>query len=130
MHDGMHGAGTVLRARMCRHRGSDAPAPMRPFYVPEASTWTMPFVMEGVNARIVQYSAALVRGSPPGSSSTGTGAASSAYGRDFKYREAVAASGPVVAALASAGMGLLGMAMLAPPMRGLLSRCVQAPASV
>jgi hypothetical protein len=52
-----------------RRRGSDRPAPFAPTFVPPAGSWAGPFVMEGVNARIVQLSNAL---------------APQPYGTDFK----------------------------------------------
>lgn len=51
-------------------RGSDKPASFTPTWVPEAQSWVGPFIMEGVNARIVQLSNALVQ---------------QRYGTDFKY---------------------------------------------
>lgn len=53
------------------HKGSAKPAPFKPTKLQDVDggTWAGPFVMEGVNARIVQYSNALVK---------------DAYGSDFK----------------------------------------------
>ena len=59
---------SLLHTRTCR-RGSDKPAPFMPTFVAPSNAWSGPFIMEGVNGRIVQLSNAL---------------ATEPYGTDFK----------------------------------------------
>ncbi len=47
----------------------------RPFFHEGAASWVAPFVMSGINTRIVRRSAALLQGEPDG------------YGRDMAYQE-------------------------------------------
>ncbi|EFJ53178.1 hypothetical protein VOLCADRAFT_86200 [Volvox carteri f. nagariensis] len=96
-------------------RGSDKPAGILPRYVAPARGWAGPFVMEGVNAKIVQESNALFT------------ASSYPYGKDFKYYEGVAASGLVGAGLITAATALIGVVAGLPPLRALARRFLPAP---
>ncbi|GIL67211.1 hypothetical protein Vafri_20650 [Volvox africanus] len=95
--------------------GSDKPAGILPHYVAPVRTWAGPFVMEGVNAKVVQESNALFT------------AASYPYGKDFKYYEGVAASGLVGAGLVTAAIVLIGVVIGVPPLRALARRFLPAP---
>ena len=78
-----------------------------------AGQWTAPFVMAGINTRVVRRSHAL-KGYP--------------YGRDFRYHEAVAAgpgtAGRVKANMLTAGIGAFVAAAAFDVSRGLLERFV------
>mmetsp|Transcript_3822 Transcript_3822/g.8188 ORF Transcript_3822/g.8188 Transcript_3822/m.8188 type:complete len:425 (-) Transcript_3822:281-1555(-) len=97
-------------------KGTAKPAPTRPTFIEPAQSWAGPFVMEGVNGRIVQASAAL---------------ATQPYGSDFKYIEMMSMgsgwSGWTWANLASFGTALLGLSFALPPTRALLTKVLPAP---
>lgn len=80
---------------------------------PVAELWTAPFVMAGINTRVVRRSHAL-QGYP--------------YGKNFRYHEAVIAgeglSGRAKANLLTAGIGAFVAAASFDPTRGLLERFV------
>ncbi|GMH34093.1 hypothetical protein BSKO_01927 [Bryopsis sp. KO-2023] len=67
-------------------RGRDTQAALTPFYSSNAETWTSPFIMEGVNSRVVRRSNALL---------------DNAYGKDFGYIEAMKNGGFLSAAMGS-----------------------------
>lgn len=85
-------------------------------YDPDLQTWLAPFVMAGINTRVVRRSNALKGW---------------AYGRRFRYREVVACGpGPAGAAratltTASLGAGVVGLGFR--PSRALLDRMLPAP---
>jgi hypothetical protein len=82
----------------CR-KGSAASAPLLPAYNPVAKEWQAPFIMEGVNMRVVQRSAALA----------GQQGGQHAYGSDFKYTETlVSRRGQLGGASQPLGRDLLG----------------------
>ncbi|GIM11979.1 hypothetical protein Vretimale_15411 [Volvox reticuliferus] len=95
--------------------GSDKPAGILPRYVAPMQTWAGPFIMEGVNAKVVQESNALFT------------AASYPYGKDFKYYEGSAAGGLVGAGLITVGTALIGVVFGVPPLRALARRFLPAP---
>jgi short subunit dehydrogenase-like uncharacterized protein len=78
--------------------------------------WTGPFVMASFNTRIVRRSNALQDWR---------------YGRDFRYREAMAFGrgplGPVLAAGTALGVAGLGFGMALPPTRAVLDRVLPSP---
>jgi len=78
--------------------------------------WTAPFVMAGVNTRVVRRSNALLN---------------HAYGRDFRYDEAVDTGAGLLglgkALGASAAMAAVGAVAMLPPSRELLARFLPAP---
>lgn len=78
--------------------------------------WTAPFLMAGVNTRVVRRSNALLGW---------------AYGRRFRYREVTGCgTGPAAAARAiafTAGLGVLAGAVALPPTRALLSPVLPKP---
>ena len=82
-------------------------------YDNDAKSWTAPFVMAAINTRIVHRSNAVMN---------------YAYGRDFKYDEAMMTGGGLLGsptALAVAGaMGTFGLAAAFGPTRSLLNRFV------
>ncbi len=82
-------------------------------YDNDAKSWTAPFIMAAINTRVVQRSNAVMN---------------YAYGRDFKYDEAMMTGGGVLgspAALAVTGaMGAFGLAAAFSPTRALLNRYV------
>lgn len=82
-------------------------------YDAAAGSWTAPFVMGAINTRVVHRSNALMN---------------YAYGRDFRYDEAMMTGGGVFgapAALAVTGaMGAFGLAAAFPPTRAFLNRFV------
>jgi short subunit dehydrogenase-like uncharacterized protein len=87
-----------------------------PRYDPDLGQWTGPFLMAGVNTRVVRRSNALLGW---------------AYGRRFRYRE-VSGFGPgpggaVRAAAATAGLGALAGGMALPPARALLASVLPKP---
>jgi len=78
--------------------------------------WLAPFVMAGVNSRVVRRSNAL---------------ADWAYGRRFRYREAIGCgsgmAAPALAAAVAAGTGTLLALNAVPPTRALLHRLLPSP---
>jgi len=79
----------------------------------DSGRWTGPFLMAGINTRIVRRSNALL---------------GYAYGKDFRYSEAMS-FGPGVKGLAmatalTAGLGGFALALVAPPVRKLLAKTV------
>ncbi|KAG2445220.1 hypothetical protein HYH02_008688 [Chlamydomonas schloesseri] len=98
-------------------KGTDKPDGIMPRYLPAARTWAGPFVMESCNAKIVQASHALLRGT----------ATPLEYGTDFKFTEMIAASGPVAASLISAGTVVLGAVLGLAPLRAVARRFLPAP---
>ena len=78
--------------------------------------WTGPFVMASYNTRIVRRSNALTGFS---------------YGRGFRYREVMGygrgRTAPIVATVATAGLGLFAAAMAKAPLRRLLDRVLPSP---
>jgi len=97
-------------------RGPDGPDQTAPVYDPDFEQWTGPFVMAGINTRVVRRSNALL-GYP--------------YGRDFRYDEAtLMGSGPagwLKAAGLSAGLGATVAAGAVGPLRRALTRFLPAP---
>jgi short subunit dehydrogenase-like uncharacterized protein len=95
-------------------RGSDGPDQTRAIYDEDFASWTLPFVMAGINTRVVRRSNALLN---------------YAWGEDFNYDEAVLAEGKgalqsKLAALAmTAGTNALALA----PVRGLAARFMPKP---
>ncbi|MDH3266406.1 MAG: saccharopine dehydrogenase NADP-binding domain-containing protein [Gammaproteobacteria bacterium] len=94
-------------------KGRDGPDQRNVQFDAAANTWTAPFVMAGINTKVVRRSQAL-QGYP--------------YGRDFRYREAVmmgkGASSWLKASTLTAGLGVfVGMASVGVT-RGLLERFV------
>ncbi len=87
-----------------------------PRYIPAAQSWSGPWLMEGVNAKVVQATNALL-----------TRCTAVQYGKDFKYMEAVAVSGAVGAVMMSAFMVLVGAVVGLPPLRALARRFLPAP---
>ncbi|KAF8057624.1 trans-acting enoyl reductase [Scenedesmus sp. PABB004] len=96
-------------------RGSDSPPGLLPEWNAVAKKWMAPFVMEPINARIVQRSSWLAGG----------------YGEDFKYREAMAlpagAGGLLGAAGVSAAMVGVGAMFALAPLRNLAKRKLPQP---
>ncbi len=95
-----------------RLRGSHKPGGILPRYIPPLKTWVGPFVMEAVNAKVVQESNALLT------------EASYPYGKDFKYYEGWLAGGLVGASAITAATVGIGAMMALPPLRALARRCV------
>ena len=97
-------------------RGPDRRDQLGPRFDRETGRWTAPFVMAAINTRVVRRSNALL---------------DFAYGRDFRYDEAMSTGrGPVGAALAagvSAGIGAFFAAAALPPTRKLLQKVLPAP---
>ncbi|MGO9835845.1 MAG: saccharopine dehydrogenase family protein [Polyangiaceae bacterium] len=94
-------------------RGPDGPDQRGPRYDADLERWTGPFMMAATNARIVRRTNALL---------------GYAYGRDFRYREAMSfragAKGWFTAVAAAAGnMGFITVAAV-PPTRWLLAKAV------
>ena len=97
------------------HRGDDKHESTRAEYDDAFGCWTIPFVMAGINTRVVRRSNALM---------------DFAYGKDFRYDEAVllpenkgALTAKVAAFATSAGTG----AMAIKPLRNLAKRWLPAP---
>ena len=95
--------------------------PRQPGLIPvtydgDAGAWTAPFVMAAINTRVVHRSNALMN---------------YAYGRDFKYDEAMMTGGPLLGAPAAValagGMGIFGLAAAFSPTRALLSTFLPKP---
>lgn len=96
--------------------GPDAREPMRPFWDPDFGQWVAPFVMAGIDTKVVRRSNALL---------------SYRYGSDFRYDEGLlTGSGPVgfaKAAGVSAGL-VLGMGALAlGPLRRIIGERLPKP---
>lgn len=87
-----------------------------PRYIPAAQSWSGPWLMEGVNAKVVQATNALL-----------ARCTTMQYGKDFKYTEAMAVGGAVGAAMLSAFMVLVGAVVGLPPLRALARRFLPAP---
>ena len=86
-------------------------------YDADVGRWTAPFLMAAINTRIVRRSNALLE---------------HAYGQDFRYSEAMSfssgARGWAMAAGLTAGLaGFLGLAMLAPTRKLVLSKVLPSP---
>lgn len=96
--------------------GPDKPAGIMPRYIPAAQSWSGPWLMEGVNAKVVQATNALL-----------ARCTTMQYGKDFKYTEAMAVGGAVGAAMLSAFMVLVGAVVGLPPLRALARRFLPAP---
>ncbi len=94
-------------------QGPRQPGAIPVTYDGAAGSWTAPFVMGAINTRVVHRSNALLH---------------YAYGRDFRYDEAMLTGGGVLgapAAIAVTGaMGAFGLAAAFPPTRALLNRFV------
>jgi short subunit dehydrogenase-like uncharacterized protein len=94
-------------------RGPDGADQMGPRYDADLERWTGPFMMAGTNARIVRRSNALL---------------GYAYGRDFRYREAMSFQAGVKGWLSAASVtaGTVGFlaAVAIPPTRWLLAKTV------
>ncbi|KXZ52357.1 hypothetical protein GPECTOR_10g991 [Gonium pectorale] len=111
-------------------RGSDKPAGILPRYVGPAGTWAGPFVMEGVNAKIVQASNALFAARAAEQQQQGAAAPGKEgfrYGKDFKYYEAIATGSMMVAGLVTAATAMIGAVLMVPPLRTLARRYLPAP---
>ncbi len=97
-------------------RGLDGPDSNSAFYDADFKAWAAPFVMAGINTRVVRRSHALM-GYP--------------YGDDFRYNEATLIRAGVVGATiaASVSVGTAGMlaAMAFAPTRNLLARWLPSP---
>lgn len=95
--------------------GPDAPDSLKPHHDPDFG-WTAPFIMAGCNTRVVRRSNAVL-GYP--------------YGRSFRYDEALATGagpkGMLAAAGVSAGTGVVGGALMVPPLRALGQRFLPKP---
>jgi short subunit dehydrogenase-like uncharacterized protein len=94
-------------------KGPRQPGSVPVTYDKDAGSWTAPFVMAGINTRVVQRSNALMN---------------YAYGRDFLYDEAMLTGGgmfgaPAAVALTGA-MGAFGLAAAFSPTRSLLNNYV------
>jgi short subunit dehydrogenase-like uncharacterized protein len=96
--------------------GSDVAEGAAPTWDEEFQEWTGPFVMAGINTRVVRRTNALL-GQP--------------YGADFRYDEAMLTgpgpAGWLKAAGVAAGTGVMAAAGAVGPLRSLLSRLVPAP---
>jgi short subunit dehydrogenase-like uncharacterized protein len=97
-------------------RGPDGPDALLPAFDADFAQWTAPFVMAGINTRVVRRSNALL---------------SDGYGAGFCYDEALLmGAGPVGAAKAAAvaaGMGLGVVALSVGPIRRLVAPRLPAP---
>lgn len=91
--------------------GPDGGDQRRVLFDPDIGGWTAPFVMAGINTRVVRRSHALA-GYP--------------WGRDFRYREAVltgqGASGRIKGALMNAALGGLVVGISLSPTRAILKK--------
>ncbi len=98
------------------HRGQDGPDHTTPEFDPDFNAWVAPFVMAGINTRVVRRSNALM-GYP--------------WGRNFRYDEAtLMPSGPfgfVGAAAMAVGFGTMNAMTRVPPLRELLQRVMPKP---
>lgn len=97
-------------------RGLDGPDSNTAFYDEDFKAWAAPFIMAGVNTRVVRRSHALM-GYP--------------YGDDFRYGEATlirrGVGGAVIAASVSVGMAGMMAATAFAPTRNLMARWLPAP---
>lgn len=93
--------------------GPDGGMQQRPRWDEDLEAWTAPFVMSTVNEKVVRRTNALLGFS---------------WGRDFRYRESIAAGSGVMGALRAAGVsaatGLFAGAMSVGPLRDLLRATV------
>lgn len=94
-----------------RH-GPDGPDQRGPRHDDDLGRWTAPFLMAGINTRVVRRTNALL-GWP--------------YGREFRYGECTLASGRLNATLMAAGMGVFAAAAMTGPTRALLRRLLPSP---
>jgi short subunit dehydrogenase-like uncharacterized protein len=95
--------------------GSDRNDQTGAIYDADFGRWTLPFVMAGINTRVVRRSNALL---------------DFAYGRDFSYQEAVLAprrQGGVGARLTALGMTAGTFSLAVPPLRAVARRFLPAP---
>lgn len=92
--------------------------PRQPGFMPvaydgDAKSWTAPFIMAAINTRVVHRSNAIMN---------------YAYGRDFKYDEAMLTGGGIIGApvalAVAGGLGAFGLAAAFGPARALLNRYV------
>ncbi len=99
-----------------RRSGPDGPDRASPFYDEDFASWTAPFIMAGINTRVVRRSNALMK---------------DAYGADFRYDEATlmgpGIGGWVKAAAFTAALGGTLAAAAIGPLRGLLARALPDP---
>jgi len=97
-------------------RGPDGNDQMGTVYDHDFRQWTGPFMMAGINTRVVRRSNALLNYS---------------YGREFRYSEAIlTGSGPggyIRALLVALGTGLMGLLAALGPTRALLKKMLPAP---
>jgi short subunit dehydrogenase-like uncharacterized protein len=97
-------------------RGLDGNDQMGVVYDADFVQWTGPFMMAGINTRVVRRSNALMN---------------YAYGREFRYSEAIltgsGASGYIRALLVSLGTGLTGLLAALGPTRALLKKVLPVP---
>jgi short subunit dehydrogenase-like uncharacterized protein len=97
-------------------RGPASPDQRGPVHDPDLGVWTAPFVMAGINTRVVRRSNALLGHS---------------YGPRFVYNESIATgrgpSGLVAAAGVTAATGAFLAATAVPPVRHLIQRLLPAP---
>ena len=97
-------------------RGPDSNDQMGTVYDHDFRQWTGPFMMAGINTRVVRRSNALLNYS---------------YGREFRYSEAIlTGSGPggyIRALLVALGTGLMGLLAALGPTRALLKKMLPAP---
>jgi short subunit dehydrogenase-like uncharacterized protein len=93
-------------------RGPDGPDQRGPRFCEALGRWTAPFVMAGINTRIVRRTNALL-GYP--------------YGRDFRYEESMLARGRFGATLLSLTVGAMTVGGLLAPTRWLMRRFLPAP---
>lgn len=97
-------------------RGPDGNDQMGTVYDHDFRQWTGPFMMAGINTRVVRRSNALLNYS---------------YGREFRYSEAIlTGSGPggyMRALLVALGTGLMGLLAALGPTRALLKKMLPAP---
>ncbi|GAX74961.1 hypothetical protein CEUSTIGMA_g2407.t1 [Chlamydomonas eustigma] len=110
------GSNAYYLAELANKKGSDIPAPMLPSYIAPARCWAGPFIMEGVNGRIVHLSDALVTGH---------------YGTDFKYLEVsktgVGWMGWITAGIVGALTATISTSMVLSPFRALAKMVLPAP---
>lgn len=95
--------------------GNDSNDQTTAVYDPDFGRWTLPFVMAGINTRVVRRSNALL---------------DFAYGEDFSYQEAMLAPrrrGAVGARLTALGMTAGTFSLAVPPLRALAKRFLPAP---
>lgn len=88
-------------------RGPDSPEPVAPRYDADFGQWTAPFVMAGINTKVVRRSNALL---------------DFAYGRDFRYDEAMLMGRGPIGAAKAAGLSAGSAAMMGAMAIGSLRR--------